>query len=412
MESIRSMCVKFCSVELLGGIGDVLIALRAIQALARSHPAADLTVLTLPPGGELLESDPLIKQVIYADGGNPALSVEVVKACHSYDLIVSDTNYDGIDKVIQNSGATRFVTNLWRSPPEDERVGDRFLQILRRENLISRGSIAPIELHLTAAERSGAKSALGFCSRPLVFLCPDAGMQIKRWKRANFVALGQTLQEGYGATVIVLVGSDLEQAAGIVGEIGNKARIWPRGYPECPERIIGNFTEQRCWYSGVCPLEQSWHTCMEAILPSEVLAAAAPFLENMSQEKTPLSPHSPIPQPLSDEWAKARNILVMRLDNIGDVIMTSPAVRAIKENLPSSSVTLMTSPSGAWCAPLLPWVDEVWQERVLWQDLGKLDFDPTREWELVRKMNIATSMLRLFLPALARVRTRLVFCAI
>lgn len=45
-------------VELLGSIGDVLIALRAIHALARSHPAAEITVLTLPPGGELLQSDP------------------------------------------------------------------------------------------------------------------------------------------------------------------------------------------------------------------------------------------------------------------------------------------------------------------------------------------------------------------
>jgi len=45
-----------------------LIALPAIQALARSQPVAELTVLTLPPG-ELLESDPEITQVVYADSG-------------------------------------------------------------------------------------------------------------------------------------------------------------------------------------------------------------------------------------------------------------------------------------------------------------------------------------------------------
>jgi len=64
----------------------------------------------------------------------------------------------------------------------------------------------------------------------------------------------------------------------------------------------------------------------------------------------------------------------MRLDNIGDVIMTSPALRAIKENLPDCRITLMASPSGAQAAPLLPWVDEVLPWRVLWQDLGQLDF--------------------------------------
>lgn len=80
------------------------------------------------------------------------------------------------------------------------------------------------------------------------------------------------------------------------------------------------------------------------------------------------------------------NILVMRLDNIGDVIMTSPALQAIKENYPDCRLTLMASPGGAHAASLLPWVDEVISWRVLWQDLGKLDFNPNREWELIETL--------------------------
>ncbi len=95
-----------------------------------------------------------------------------------------------------------------------------------------------------------------------------------------------------------------------------------------------------------------------------------------------------IPNPeWGNEWAKARNLLVMRLDNIGDVIMTSPALRAIKENLPECRITLIASPSGAQAAALLPWVDEVIPWRVLWQDLGQLDFAPAREWELVQTLH-------------------------
>ncbi|MEW6492591.1 MAG: glycosyltransferase family 9 protein [Cyanobacteriota bacterium] len=84
-----------------------------------------------------------------------------------------------------------------------------------------------------------------------------------------------------------------------------------------------------------------------------------------------------------EPWADVRNILVMRLDNIGDVIMTSPALRAIKENLPQARITLMASPAGTQAASLLPWVDEVVTRRVVWQDLGRLDFNPVREWELI-----------------------------
>jgi ADP-heptose:LPS heptosyltransferase len=85
-------------------------------------------------------------------------------------------------------------------------------------------------------------------------------------------------------------------------------------------------------------------------------------------------------------WAEVRRILVLRLDNIGDVVMTSPVLRALKENLPASHLTLMASPGGSKAAPLLPWADEVLSWRVLWQDLGRLPFDPAREWELVETL--------------------------
>ena len=89
---------------------------------------------------------------------------------------------------------------------------------------------------------------------------------------------------------------------------------------------------------------------------------------------------------LAEPWGEARRLLVVRLDNIGDVVMTGPVLRALKENLPGSHITLMASPGGSKAAPLLPWVDEVIARRVLWQDLGYLSFDPAREMELVETL--------------------------
>lgn len=92
-------------IELLGGIGDLLIALPAIQAIGRSYPNANLTVLTFAPGAELLQHDPFINQVITIDrqANNHSQSIrQTVEIClkqHSFDLIVSDTNYDEIDQV-------------------------------------------------------------------------------------------------------------------------------------------------------------------------------------------------------------------------------------------------------------------------------------------------------------------------
>jgi lipopolysaccharide heptosyltransferase II len=57
-------------------------------------------------------------------------------------------------------------------------------------------------------------------------------------------------------------------------------------------------------------------------------------------------------------WQQARNILCVRLDYLGDVLMTSPAMRAIRESLPGSRITLLTSPSGAAIAPYIPEIDD------------------------------------------------------
>jgi lipopolysaccharide heptosyltransferase II len=61
----------------------------------------------------------------------------------------------------------------------------------------------------------------------------------------------------------------------------------------------------------------------------------------------------------SSAWAGARRILCVRLDAIGDVLMTGPALGALKRALPERTLTLLTSPAGAAAAELLPQVDEL-----------------------------------------------------
>ncbi|MBL1178645.1 lipopolysaccharide heptosyltransferase II [Pantanalinema sp. GBBB05] len=58
-------------------------------------------------------------------------------------------------------------------------------------------------------------------------------------------------------------------------------------------------------------------------------------------------------------WNSAKNILCIRLDTIGDVIMTTPAIRALKTSYPDRRITLMTSAAGAAIAPLIPELDDL-----------------------------------------------------
>ena len=87
-----------------------------------------------------------------------------------------------------------------------------------------------------------------------------------------------------------------------------------------------------------------------------------------------------------NEWLAARNILAIRPDNLGDVVMLGPALRAVKETSPEARITLLASTGGSVAAQLLPWVDDVIVWRTLWQDLGHLAFDPERELRLVQTL--------------------------
>lgn len=65
-------------------------------------------------------------------------------------------------------------------------------------------------------------------------------------------------------------------------------------------------------------------------------------------------------------WSAARRVLAVRLDALGDVLMTTPAIRALKESAPGRHVTLLTSTAAAPLARLVPEVDEVIAHDVSW----------------------------------------------
>jgi len=65
-------------------------------------------------------------------------------------------------------------------------------------------------------------------------------------------------------------------------------------------------------------------------------------------------------------WSQARAILAVRLDGMGDLLMTTPALRALKERPGTRSLTLLTSPAGAVVARELPFIDDVIAFTVPW----------------------------------------------
>ena len=92
--------------------------------------------------------------------------------------------------------------------------------------------------------------------------------------------------------------------------------------------------------------------------------------------------------PLPVDWSALSRVLAVRLDNLGDVVMVTPALRALRAALPAGArLDLLASPAGAGLAPLLADVDEVHAHSASWQDAdGRLPLDPARELALVERL--------------------------
>lgn len=58
-------------------------------------------------------------------------------------------------------------------------------------------------------------------------------------------------------------------------------------------------------------------------------------------------------------WNTIKNVLCVRLDNLGDVLMTTPAIRALKESCPDRKITLLASSPGAEISGFVPEIDDI-----------------------------------------------------
>ncbi|MCO1656183.1 glycosyltransferase family 9 protein [Pseudonocardia humida] len=314
-------------VDLLGGLGDLVMALPVVHALARRNPGAALRVLTHAPGDALLRHDPAVTGVRTAEKGRERAAVAAELDRHPYDLVVSTTRYDDIPAEIEGRGM-RCVTDLWRGPPPDEPVSRRYLRILRDEGLVD--GYLPPQVQLTPDERARGAAALAEHAprgRPVV-LVPGAGMAVKHWPHwpalARAVAargepalvvagdpapgpwadahahrLPSTDLRGLAASFAavaerggVVVGPDTgpvrvaaavgARTVGIFGptaatryglaEPGTRA-VDLQGLPGCPHRRPTAITEQVCWWEARCPLSPDGPACMADVGVAAVLEA-------------------------------------------------------------------------------------------------------------------------------------------
>lgn len=102
----------------------------------------------------------------------------------------------------------------------------------------------------------------------------------------------------------------------------------------------------------------------------------------------------PLRHPAADlgeppDWSAVQRVLVVRADNLGDVVLATPAIRALSRAVPHAVVDLLASPVGARVASMIPAVRDVLTVSASWQQAGKprpATQLASEEWQLVEQI--------------------------
>jgi lipopolysaccharide heptosyltransferase II len=87
-----------------------------------------------------------------------------------------------------------------------------------------------------------------------------------------------------------------------------------------------------------------------------------------------------------ERWAAVRNVLAVRLDAVGDVLMTTPALRAIRASVPAARLTLLTSPGAVDAAACIPEIDATIAHDVPWMKASATRADPAPDLALIDEL--------------------------
>jgi ADP-heptose:LPS heptosyltransferase len=217
-----------------GGLGDLVFALPALEALRAAYPAAELVLLTSGAGAELLSRHAPIDRALamppfeYEAGRTPS-------AMAARRAVIGGLAAEGVDLGVQLHGGGAHSNPLVRelgarltvglqapgAPPLDRNVPYEYFrhEVLRCLEVAGAAGAAPVSveprLALTEEDRSAAAELLLDEGKPLVAVHPGAGDPRRRWPAAGFAAVCLAAEEAGAATAVVGTPGDEDLGAAV-----------------------------------------------------------------------------------------------------------------------------------------------------------------------------------------------------
>ena len=388
----------------LSNIGDVILTLPALDALRQRYPEAKITVISGPRPKEIFEDNPKINRLIIYDkhtslGQNFRLFNSLKK--EHFDLVVDLRNtffglflpakhktspFKFIPKAIKHMSQR----HLYRLPIIDSRPLTPDSQLLtdklKRDSLYIRPED---EEYINAILKENGIAP----QDKIIVIAPGARSHIKRWSADKFLSLIPKLEQEFGAKIVLAGDKEdsaitqyiLKNTGSPVADLAGKTSITElacllknssclitndsavlhlASYLDVPVAAIFGPTDETKygpWSEKSVVVKKDIHcrpcakaqcryeslACMQVIRTEDVLRAVRDLLGAGAKQQA-VRP--------DDEF---KRILIVRTDRVGDVLLSTPVIKALREEYPVSYIAMMVSPYAKDALEGNPYLDEV-----------------------------------------------------
>ncbi len=376
----------------LSNIGDCILSLPVLDVLRKEYPQARISCLVPERPKEIFTNNPALEKIIVFN--KHAKLSDKIKLFFSlsrekFDIVVDLRNsfFGAFLPAKKRSSPLRFIPGKLRHMKDRHLFWACFsgysFRSVKQQSLV----IMPEDVNYIEGFLNGAKLTR---SAKLIVVAPGARSQIKRWDKQNFSQLCiRLIQEGWD---VVLAGDKTDEPICSYIRQGSPERILDlcaktsiaqlavllkkarllitndsavmhlASYLNVPvasifgptdEEKYGPWSEEnivikkdifcRPCEKALCRFATL--ACLSSLKVEDVLGQVHHLLKG--KEKTP------------HDSQKYQRILIVRTDRIGDVLLSTPVIKALRQKYPQAYISMMVAPYARDIVEGSPYLDEV-----------------------------------------------------
>lgn len=379
-------------------LGDVILTLPALDVLRANFPQAKITVMTGLPAKEIFEGNPSFELIIYNKYKTKKQKTELffVFLKKRFDVVIDLRNT--LYGVLLSA---RYKTSPFlRTPPKITQMHQRNLYKVEKALRGIDLSMAPCEksLYISAKDTDYIEHLLnreGVCDSGAGFIAvvPFAKGPTRRWAREKFMQVCKELSCQYK---IILIGRETDRCitqfikenclrnvfdfAGLTNITQLACLLKKASLVICLDTgilhlasymetrilaIFGPSKEEKYgpWREGSLVVSRQIRCrpcarphcrfnsvqCMQLIKPEDVINRAKQMLQMLTGQSQVANRQSPI----------FERILIVRTDRLGDVLLSTPVIKALRDSESNAYIAMMVRKETADIVLGNPYLDQV-----------------------------------------------------